>query len=336
MANSFGTSNASILTNIKPTNGLIVIGLFVLLAIGVIVAYIYMGSARTACPTTLHRTEKGRLLLKPMEKNFSDMNDFEQWWHSSGMNARCPIPVLTGEREKHHGEGTWPREQTSAQTPINKVDDYEFSRIFGVERNGRMDVPRQNFNVLLEKRTFDWADKPYSSDERRAKYAGLHEGFTTDGDLASEAMQRFGEKGESTDKEVAALVAKAYENDKDYEPVVTKLGVNHWEVNELVPRHRKEKYSDPSVDNRVVNTDNDAVDINFKYNEGRASNSAIDPFFPPDDGMLPWQSDRYARDPWYGPVPGMERMFGPSVDRADWVVDDPVGPHGLMLPQTPN
>ena len=251
-SNGFGASNSVITTVKKSGTGVVIV--FAVLAVVVVAAYIYFGRAGPSrCPKTLHRNADGSLKLNPSGQTFPDMNAFQQWWHSSGENAACPLPVLTGAREVPvltAGTNVGPTgEQTYAKTPIYKVDDYEFSRIFGYERDGHMDVPRQNFNMILNDRTFDWADKPMSSDERKGKYAGLVEGFTAAGELKSEASRheavaRYGEKRhgshgrhtsrDPTDqeadvdckisreaKEVASMVAKAYENDPDWEPIVS-------------------------------------------------------------------------------------------------------------------
>lgn len=341
------------MANIKPTSGLAVVGVLAVLAVLVVAAYVWWpGGGRAVCPKELHRHEDGHLSLKGMGKTFSDMNEFEQWWHSSGLNATCPLPVLTGARRERtilESGGGWPNEQTFARTPIYKVDDYEFSRIFGNERNGRMDVAKRDYNLILEDRQRDWANLPVSAESRAAQYQGLTEGFAANGVMSSarEAAARYGEKGKAHEdgmdvecklsreaKDVAAMVAKAYEDDPDYEPVITKVGPNHWEVNELKPRHRRVEYSDP-VNNRVVDTANEAVRKEFKYEQDRVNEAAIDPYFPADpttEGELPWKSDRYMRDPWYGPVPGMERMVGPTFDRESWLVPVPGGPHPLMAP----
>ena len=207
-------------------------------------------------------------------------------------------------------------EQPYASTPINKVDDYEFSRVFGYERNGRMEVPHQTFNLLLQERTFDWAERPLSSDERRAKYLGLREGFTAAGDLKSyvlaqpdapdlvkDALQQF--RGE--EKEVEGLIQDMYKSDADYEPVVTKIGANHWEVNELRPRRKAEVSEVPEAS--VAGPVSHSIKPIYAHNP-------IDPYFVAT-GDLPYESTRHA-DPWYGPVPGMERMFGPTFDQAKW------------------
>jgi len=113
------------------------------------------------------------------------MNAFQKWWHANREVRQCALPILTGAKERRVMEREFSDEQTYAKTPIYKVDDYEFSRVFGYERNGHMDVPIENYNMLINQRNFDWADKPLSSDERRAKYMGLREGFTAQGDLGS-------------------------------------------------------------------------------------------------------------------------------------------------------
>jgi hypothetical protein len=342
MPNAFGTNEY----------GWQIIAAFVVLAILVVVGYTVWPTPSLVCPPRLHRSKDGSLRLEPSGPEFPDMNAFQKWWHASRDYANCPLPVLTGARRAHETlREESSDEQMYAKTPIYKVDDYEFSRVFGYERNGHMDVPRQNYNIILNQRAFDWPDKPLSSDERRAKYKGLHEGFTAAGDLKSivmsepsaedlvkEAVSRYGEKRhrrpatvdveEDVDcrvsreaKEVADMVAKAYESDPNYEPVITKVGANHWEVNELKPRRRHVAYEEQGND-KVVDTGNDAVDIEFQYRENRVNEEAIDPFFLAT-GDLPFQSERLshdagASDPWYGPVPGMERMFGPTFDHKNW------------------
>jgi hypothetical protein len=309
-----------------------VAGIFMVLAALVIVAYLIWGAG--ACDIELTRGLDGSLTLQPSGRRFADMNEFQQWWHSSGANATCPLPLMTGVREVDvimaGGAGRRAREeQTWAKTPINKVDDYEFSRIFGYEVNDRMEIPRQNFNMILQQRSFDWADRPISSDDRKSTYLGLVEGFTAEGDMTSarEAAARFGEKGVLGDadleckmsreaREVAHMVARAYESDPNFEPVVTKVGPNQWEVTELKPRRRVAEETDNVVDERVVDTNNDAVDIQFRYGP-QMPEEAIDPYFP----SIPFESDRRSRasaDPFYGPVPGMERMFGPTFDHKRW------------------
>lgn len=340
----FGSTN----TNIRPTDySWWIVGGLVVIAVLVVVSYTLWVSPSAVCSTTLHRSLDGSLRLEPSGETFPDMNSFQKWWYASQDNLYCPLPILTGAREVPVLQNEGRDEQLYAKTPINNVDDYEFSRIFGYERGGHMHVPRQNFNMILNQRQFDWPNKPMSSDDRRSKYTGLSEGFTTTGDLKSivmsepsaedlvkEATQRYGEKRhgqvvEDTDidcrisresREVAAMVAKAYESEPNYEPVITKVGANHWEVNELKPRHRKQEYDQPDIaDNTVVDTSNDAVDIAFQFPGSAGDQGAIDPYYPVT-GDLPFYSERHSKDPWYGPRPGVERPFGPTVSQAKrWV-----------------
>jgi hypothetical protein len=303
----------------------------------VIVAFYYLWPAPIVCPKTIHRNNDGSFTLKPTGEVFPDMNTFQQWFHSSGTVNHCPLPILTGGATSGPTESSWGSEQTYATTPIYKVDDYEFSRVFGYERAGHMDIPSQDFNLILEKRAFDWADRPLTSDERKPTYAGLKEGFTASGELKSErlgltaeAVAKYGsgrlsEKDEAVAckvsreaREVADMVAKVYESDPDWEPVITQVGANHWEVTELKPRHRK-GVVDTSVDDSVVNTANDAVDIAFHYPTDTVNRAAIDPYFT-GLGSLPFDVEHKGRsaDPFYGPVPGMERMMGPTFDHKRW------------------
>ena len=138
-----------------------------------------------------------------------------------------------------------------------------------------------------------------------------------------EAVARFGEKRPGRGdpdaechlsreaKEVAQMVADVYASDPEWEPVVTKVGPHHWEVNELKPRARHGRLMDPTaVEERIVDTNNDAVDIRFRYREKAITDAALDPYF---SGYPSPTSD-----PYQGTVPGMERMFGPTLDRTKW------------------
>ena len=315
----------------------------------VIVAFYYLWPASVVCPKGIVRNDDGSLTLTPTGHVFPDMNTFQQWFHSSGTVNHCPLPILQGDGGAINTpvESGWGTEQTYATTPIYKVDDYEFSRVFGYERAGHMDIPPQDFNLILEKRAFDWADRPVSSDERRTTYTGLKEGFTASGELKSErlspdsrtagtaetmvreAVAKYGSgrlpaeeeavkcKISREAREVADMVAKAYESDPDWEPVITQVGANHWEVTELKPRHRR--IVDATVDDSVVNTANDAVDIHYNYRTNEVNREAIDPFFT-GLGSLPADVEPKGRggDPFYGPVPGMERMMGPTFDHKRW------------------
>lgn len=324
-------------TNITGTNlvgsarqsGWLIVGIFLVIAALLVAGIFFFWSAPVrnveGCPVELHRQGNGRLVLMPSGQTFADMNEFQQWWHASPDARRCPIPMLTGafETEILQNNGTLGTmssgEQLWATTPIYKADDYEFSRVFGVEKGGRMVVPRQNFNLILEQRSFDWADKPLSSDERKGKYMGLVEMFSTTGNLVKRAEEdvkdaraQFGSKMAEEDpdvecklsreaREVAKLVEHAYASDPDYEPVITKVGANHWEVAELKPRRRTAEPTPVVFDERVVNTANQAVDVKFKYREDAVVNESL---FPSARSGVPGQR--------------VELPWPPTKDRVDW------------------
>lgn len=324
---TFGSSNTNLgaVTN----SGWAVVLIFAVLAAVVVAAYVYW-SPSTSCPTELERRVDGSLKLYPSGQEFKDENEFQQWWHNTGINATCPIPVLRGARARQVLRTEMPAEETYARTPINKVDDYEFSRVFGFERGDRMIVPRQNFDKLLLERFFDWTQKPLTADDRKKTYAGLTEGFSADGDLKSElvtreAVSRFGERShdrkhdeecederarDRKEREVAKLVARAYASDPEYEPVVTQVGPNHWEVNELKPRARRAAPGTGVVDERVVDTSNEHVDVEWRFREKEVTDAALDPYFT--------KTNIDPVDPYRGYVPGLERMFGPTLDHRSW------------------
>ena len=278
---------------------------------------------KVVCPKELRRNAHGEIKMYPEGRSFTDMNAFQNWWYSVGLNTRCPLPVLVGPtKDVNVTRKDDYTEQTYAKTPINKVDDYELSRVFGVQQGNNMVVDQDLNKILLDRKT-DWADRPISSDERKGSYRGLKEGFTADGDLQSEATAQYGsvEVTEDSDcklsreaKKVARLVEKVYEEDKDYEPVVTQVGPNKWEVSELKPRYRR----DPEAEkDRVVDTSNDAVKVGYRYPDQEALDSATDPYYKNGGWMDP--REYKDRDPYHGVVPNMARMFGPTFDNQDWL-----------------
>lgn len=317
--------------------GSLATGPYATLAILVVVAVVTMiivwssPAEKVECPKELRRNAHGELRMHPGTRTFTDMNAFQNWWYSVGLNKRCPLPILVGPtKEVVVSRKDDYTEQTYAKTPINKVDDYELSRVFGVQQGDEM-VINQDLNKILLDRKTDWADRPISSDERKGSYRGLKEGFTADGDLTSEATAQYGsvEVTEDSDcklsrdaKKVARLVEKVYEEDKDYEPVVTQVGPNRWEVNELKPRYRKDEGGEKEKD-RVVDTNNHAVKVGYRYPDQEALDSATDPYFK-NGGWKDPREYKDGADPYHGVVPNMARMFGPTFDNQDWTNSSPV------------
>ena len=294
-------------------NLLLTVGSFI--GVTILILSMFMYFVRPICPTHFRQFTDNSVQIEG-HPSFPNMKAFEQWWESSEFKG-CPMPVPV-EKERE-GEGEF--EVPFTTTPINKADDYEFSRIFGYERGDRMIVPRQDYNLILTQRSFDWPDKPLSSDERqeKAKYLGIVEGF----DATGEFVQRYGEKKVESDchinredREIAEMVANTYKSDADYEPVVTRLGANHWEVAELKPRRKMD--SDESNADTIVDPNNQSVDIHYKYYDTDVDQkNLIDPYFP--SGNAAWTS---AANGVPGPIPGMERMFAPTFDHKDWIVGE--------------
>ena len=307
-----------------------VVALLSVIAVIVILGIALMPATPVVCPKELRRNAHGELRLHPTKREFPDMNAFQNWWYASGLNKQCPLPVLVGPNEKVvlGGDGDY-TEQTYAKTPINKVDDYEFSRVFGHQYGDEMRVD-QDFNKILLARNTDWVERPITSDERRDKYRGLQEGFTAQGDMESdrsEALGRFNEveiiedsdcKISRQGRKVARLVEKAYESEKDWEPVVVQVGPNNWEVNELKPRHRAQiTESGPDT---VVDTSDPEVKTKYRYPDQEALDSATDPYYRSGGWTDP--RDYKDGDPYRGVIPNMARMFGPTLDTQDWLNRD--------------
>ena len=337
----------------------VIVGIFAALAvIVVVVIYAMTGfSSGPTCPKEIHRKNDGSLVLHPTGQVFKDMNAFQQYFNTSGLIRSCALPRLTGAREVdiliNPDRPMRGPEETYAKTPINKVDDYEFSRIFGVERGDEMIIPRQNFNMILSNRAFDKVNLPISSDARKDSYRGLVEGFTAAGDLTSDASESYGSSASEAaaryneviedepdkdckisreEKKIARMVSKAYENDPNFDPVVTKVGPNNWEVTELIPKRRGAE-REVIIEEQILDPKREAVDIKFRYpsEEGHAGRrEMIDPFFPPAGvNGIPYEGEwgrhrndgpdhRAERDPYYGYVPGLERPFGPTFDHLSW------------------
>lgn len=333
----------------------VIVSIFAALAI-IVVVVIYLVTASSSgpvCPKEIHRKEDGSLALYPTGQVFKDMNDFQQYFNSSGLIRSCALPRLTGAREVNvlinPDRPMQGPEETYAKTPINKVDDFEFSRIFGIERGDEMVIPRQNFNKIISDRAFDKVNMPVSADARKDSYRGLVEGFTAAGDLTSDASESYGSSSHEAaaryneviedepdkdckisreEKKIARMVAKAYENDPNFDPVVVRTGANNWEVTELIPKRRGAE-REVIVEEQILDPKREAVDIKFRYPSeegGRGRRDMIDPFFPPEgdrgNGWGRHRDDgpdhRAERDPYYGYVPGLERPFGPTLDHFSW------------------
>jgi len=294
------------------------------IAILTIIAVWLTQETKIPCPTELRKNAHGEIKVFPGGRSFPDMNGFNNWWYSIGLNKTCPMPKLVQPTKyiklTDNGDYT---EQTYTKTPINKVDDYEFSRVFGHQYGNEM-VVDQDYNKILLDRNTDWSNRPISSDERKTKYRGLEEGFTAEGDLRGELLVKFGSVEEIEDaeckvnrnsKKVARLVEKVYASEGDWEPVVVQTGPNNWEVNELKPRRREAVEDGPD---RIFNPKDEHVKMNYRYPDQEAVDAATDPYYK-NGGWKDVRDYKDGKDPYNGVVPNMARMFGPTLDNQDWL-----------------
>lgn len=331
------------------------------------------------CPTSAQRKEDGKIHVEPQGRSFDTMSDYIIWFSSVvAAGEVCIPPYVKGPREvdvvqsstspsmgdrkigalpdQIEQQNTFGNvftkqvegEQTYAKTPINKMDDYEYTRIFQNEYSPRSELSKTTVNSLMAKNQFDWSVLPFNSQTRIDKevefIAGRKEtlwrepktgvffknmdGQTVvppDGD-ANEAQEKAGLEGFTSEKpedllshdteEVATMVQKMYANDPNWEPVVERVGENEYRVSELRPKPRKEKYLDANADEEK-NVE--------RAKEGGLISAEIDveggqdPYFD-KKGVIDYSNDRFHEykdfKQW---TPGLERMFAPTLDTTNWI-----------------
>jgi hypothetical protein len=233
-------------------------------------------------------------------------------------------------------------EQTFAKTPINKLDDYEYTRIFQNENSPRGELSKTAVNSLMATRKFDWSQLPFNSEKRAteedeflarpatsAPKSGVYfkdvEGGSVVPPDADAAQIR--EKANLTAyktaepqqllehniDDVASMVKKMYADDPNWEPVVEHVGNNEWRVSELRPKVRKEKYAEAQDMTVERAKENGLVTAVVDVEGGRQ-----DPYFD-KQGVLDYSNDRFWEykdfKKW---TPGLERMFAPTLDTTNW------------------
>jgi hypothetical protein len=241
-------------------------------------------------------------------------------------------------------------------TPINKLDDYEFSRVFQIEKESRNELERTTVNALASRFQFDWSQLPFNSQFRATQETAMNqqrlEGFTgtltepfyesVSGDnMAPQDLQDIDEREKAilqqyspkktedlldhdTD-DVQVLVKKLYENDPDWEPVVEKVKKGEFEVTKLIPKRKKKdsQFEDehvPSVAEAIETGQAKGVP---KVQPRMEVSGMQDPYFD-KTGVLDYEGDRFYRyDQFAKWTPGLERMFAPTFDQNDWVGESP-------------
>lgn len=248
-----------------------------------------------------------------------------------------------------------PGEQTSAQTPINRLDDYEYSRIFELEnapRNAKLS--KQQKNALTNQYVLDWSALPFNSEARASAEdafvaARLEDGFREpktgvffksvegfevappdhEGFEAREQKVMTGYKPTEVTKHVvddemervAKVVAQTYSTDPNWEPIVEKTGEHQYAVTELRPRPKKETYASedaaPTVEEAKAAglVSGQSLNPNVTIQDSATSG---DPFFD-KGGVVDYSNNRFWRyqdfNKW---TPGLERMFAPTNETKAW------------------
>jgi hypothetical protein len=326
------------------------------------------------CPTEAVRGPDGRIHVKPGDRSFQTMSDYVSYLadlYTKG--ATCLAPKVSSRREPVFGimgglgvgavspngtnlEGptrevldTSSPEETYAKTKIDKLDDYEYTRVEQSERMERNELNKAVKNELLEGRKLDWANLPFNSEARAAAedtfVAGRMEDMyrdpktgvffknmdggsllPPDEDAAKMREQKILASYRPTEltkhtidsktERVARLVNDLYKSDPNWEPVVSKTDENKWEVTELRPKPRKETYEDAQVmslataEQKGLAIPPPSIDISDRLKD--------DPYF--DKAGVGDRANNKFWDykdfnKW---TPGLERMFAPTLDNREW------------------
>lgn len=253
-----------------------------------------------------------------------------------------------------------PGNQLNPQNPVEELDDYEYNRVFELEDMARNKITNEQNNELMNEHTFDWANLPFNSADRAQKedtfVAGRMESGFPDpktgvlfNDVSGKNMMPPDKEAEylreqkilaaykptdisrhsvdSETEQVAKLVNKMYENDRNWAPVVTKTDEGQYAVTELRPKSRREKWDD-------AQTVTIATTMGMGKGKGKGNNSNgleptatleindrihNDPFFdkggimPEDAKKRVWDYSQFKE--W---TPDLERMFAPTARNKAW------------------
>jgi len=294
------------------------------------------------CPASAVQTSLGVITTQPGNKTFTSLESYNEYYkYLASMGIECSyVTPSPKEYKKELKEGkdvtdTVQDEQTYALTPIKKLDDYEFSRVFQVEKESRNELERTTVNALTAQRQFDWSQLPYNSSGRAGHEQEMNgkrvEGFTAtvtepfysslSGDsLMPRDEQELDEKerailqqyspkktedlmAHDTD-DIKALVSKLYESDANWEPVVEKKSDTEFEVIGLKAKPRKAdaEYEDekiPSVQEALESGQATGGDI-FSKKTGSTVVPGMEVSGKQDpyfdkQGVLDYEGDRFYR-----------------------------------------
>jgi hypothetical protein len=333
------------------------------------------GKEPPECPKTAKRSPDGRIVIMPGNKKFNTMAEYVNYLAGLYADGATCIPPLVEQNRPTIpgilgglGNGVEPpsasnqqtatrtvldyknlNEQTSAKTPINKLDDYEYSRIFQSEKQGRNFTSREEGNKTIGEHVLDWANLPFNSEDRANKEDSFIAGRMESGfrdpktgilfkdmegstvmppdveaarleEQKALASYRPTQPGQhiidSETEAVARLVNKMYAGDPNWEPVIQKTGDNAWSIAELRPKTRREKWEDvQTVDN--VLKENTTI-ANPKPDIDIDDRLQGDPYF--DKGGRTDMGDKkfWNYNDFRQWTPGLERMFAPTGETRAW------------------
>jgi hypothetical protein len=347
--------------------------LILLLSLGVL---IYLGlhqttravasnsqDAESQCPSRAQYTSSGFIVAEPGGKVFTSLDSYMEWYKylgSRGLECSFVSPSrdesLLKQTKSKDVDVLTEEENTYALTPIKKLDDYEFSRVFSVEKESRNQLERVTVDALTARRQFDWSQLPFNSQVRTDNEQPMNqerlEGFTgtvtepffqaISGDsMAPQDLQDIDEREkailqqyaprktedlmEHETDDVQTLVKKLYETDPDWDPVVEKVNKGEFQVTKLIPKRKKqdEQYDDervPTVAEALHSGDATGV----PHVQPRMEVSGMqDPFFD-KRGVIDYEGDHFFRYENFAKwTPGLERMFAPTLDQNDWIGTPP-------------
>jgi hypothetical protein len=325
------------------------------------------------CPLSAEKGEDAKILVQPQNRKFDTMADYVAWLSSlSAAGSMCVPPYVKGPRavEMVNGTGQNDRmtaamdkqieqqnksgnifttqvegEQTYAKTPINKADDYEYTRIFQTENTPRTQLSKTTINAKINEHQTDWAKLPFNSEARASAedefisgrmddvfrdpktgvYFKTAEGFEVQPpddarhDAEEKAKLKKFEAKKAADllehemDDVALMIKKMYAEDPDWEPVVETLGNNEYRISELRPRVKKEKYAEAQDMTVERAKDNGLISPQVSIEGGNR-----DPVFD-KQGVVDYNNNRFWEykdfNKW---TPGLERMFAPTLDTTNW------------------
>jgi hypothetical protein len=349
------------------------------------------GKDAPSCPSSAWRDDFGKIHVEPGSKIFSTLKEYTDYLtsiYSEPANATCVPPAVVQKTGTTAETGRQPidgllgglgtgaispqgtmneakdrsvlmtdsisatDEQTYARTPINRLDDYEYSRVFELERAPRTaPINKETKNKLLSQYLLDWATLPFNSEDRAANekefiagrvengfrepksgvFFSNMEGF--DVQPPDEQALRDREKAilaayRPTDvtkhvvttevEQVAELVNKMYANDPDWEPVVEKTGPNQYAITELRPKPRKERWAEDQDKTIAMAEADGTATINPTANIQIFDRYMQDPYFD-KQGIRDSERDRFwSYEDFNKWTPGLERMFAPTAITKDW------------------